>query len=72
MYEIGTSLGKLTVEVNAFKRYFFVVVTYSALLKVDGSLQIAQKTKYVFTAINRTINQQFSAYHQIAKPIRIG
>lgn len=58
LYEIGSSLGKLTVEVNAFKRYFFVVVTYSGLLKVDGSLQIAQKTPYVLTIRPRATTRQ--------------
>ena len=47
MYEIQTSGGKLHVEVNAFERYFFVIVAYASLLKIDGSLQVAQSTPYV-------------------------
>ena len=47
LYEIGLSAGKLHVEVNAFERYFFVIVTYASLLKIDGPMQIAHSTPYV-------------------------
>ena len=47
LYEIGTSAGKLNVEVNAFQRYFFVIVTYASLLKMDGSVQVAHSTQFV-------------------------
>ena len=48
MYEIGSSAGKLHVEINAFSKYFFIIVTYASLLKVDGHMQVASSTKYVF------------------------
>jgi hypothetical protein len=47
LYEIVTSAGKLHVEVNAFANYLFLVVAYASLLRLDGSLQLAQSTPYV-------------------------
>jgi hypothetical protein len=46
-FEIVTSAGKLFIEVNALSKYFFVVVAYAGLLKIDGSLQVAYPTPYV-------------------------
>ena len=53
LYEIGLSAGKLHVEVNAFERYFFVIVTYASLLKIDGPMQIAHSTPYVLISPKR-------------------
>lgn len=38
MFEISNAAGKLHIEVNAFARYYFVIVTYSTLLKMDGGI----------------------------------
>lgn len=46
-FEIVNQLGKLLIEVNVFAKYFFVIVTYAGLLKVDGTLQLAFPTPYV-------------------------
>ena len=46
-FEIKNSAGKLMVEANRFNGYFFLIITYASLLKVDGALQIAYPTPYV-------------------------
>ena len=51
LYQVATSLGKLTIEVTKFTQYIIVVVTYSSILKLDGYLQIAFPRPYVFIRI---------------------
>ena len=58
-FEMSTSAGKLMVEVNQFSSYFFVVVCYADLLKVDGGLQFAQKTPYVTLNLFSKNSQHF-------------
>jgi hypothetical protein len=47
MFEVINNAGKLHIEVNAFDRYFFVIVTYASLLKADGGIQLVHPTHYV-------------------------
>lgn len=60
MFEVASSAGKLHIEVNAFQRYFFVVVTYASLLRMDGPIQLVHPTPYVLPLPRRTPTPQSS------------
>lgn len=66
MFEIVNSVGKLHIEVNAFERFYFVIVAYAGLLKLDGSMQVVHPTPYVPQSPYRTLIPPYSTSCQSA------
>ena len=53
LYELGTDVGPVTIQMISLPSYVWIIVTHSRKLNMDGSLQLAIQTPYVLDSLTQ-------------------